>query len=75
MEGCGPHTVKTLRDLEPWPPWRRDILNLRRDCYASAMLTSLAKRARRDLGEFIAAEPVPLMPPTQSPSGSSSSPQ
>jgi spermidine synthase len=75
MEGCGPHTVKTLRDLEPWPPWRRDILNLRRDCYASAMLTSLAKRARRDLDDFIAAEPVPLMSPTQSPSGSSSGPK
>jgi hypothetical protein len=75
MEGCGPRTVQALRDLEPWPPWRRDILILRRDCYGSAMLPGLAKRARRDLEDFIEAEPVPLMPPTQSPSGSSSNPQ
>ena len=75
MEGCGPHTVQALRDLEPWVPWRRDILVLRRDCYGSAMLPALAKRARRDLSDFIAAEAVPLMPPSRSPSESSSSPQ
>jgi hypothetical protein len=75
MEGCGPHTVQALRELEPWPPWRRDILVLRRDCYGSAMLPALAKRARRDLHDFVAAEPVPLMPPTRSPSESSSNPQ
>ncbi|HEY8183583.1 MAG TPA: fused MFS/spermidine synthase [Thermoanaerobaculia bacterium] len=75
MEGCGPHTVRALRDLEPWPPWRRDILVLRRDCYGSAMLPALAKRARRDLNDFVSAEAVPLMPPTRSPSESSSSPQ
>src|SRR5438132_11142895 len=75
MEGCGPHTVAALRKLEPWPPWRKDLLELRRDCYQSAMLTSLAKRARRELDEFRSAEPQPLMPPARSLSGSSSSPQ
>ena len=74
MEGCGPHTVAALRDLEPWPPWTRDMLTLRRDCYGSSM-TSLAKRARRDLNDFIAAEPLPLLAPSQSPSESSSDPQ
>ena len=61
MEGCGPHTVGALRQLEPWPPWRRDLLTLRRDCYESAMLHPLAKRAKRDLDEFLSAEPVPLL--------------
>jgi spermidine synthase/MFS family permease len=75
MEGCGPHTVQALRALEPWPPWRRDILTLRRDCYGSAMQTDLAKRARRELAAFVEAEPVPLMPPSQSPRGPSSDPQ
>ncbi|HYS53763.1 MAG TPA: fused MFS/spermidine synthase [Thermoanaerobaculia bacterium] len=75
MEGCGPHTVAALHDLEPWPPWRRELLTLRRDCYGSSMLTALAKRAQRDLNDFIAAEPKPLLAPTQSPSESSSNPQ
>ncbi|PYQ51662.1 MAG: spermidine synthase, partial [Acidobacteria bacterium] len=75
MEGCGPHTVAALRDLEPWPPWRRDLLTLRRDCYGSSMLTNLSRRAQRDLNDFIAAEPSPLLPPSQSPSESSSDQQ
>ena len=74
MEGCGPHTIAALRQLEPWPPWRRDILKLRADCYGSAMLVDLQKRAQRDLDAFVSAEPRPLLAP-QSPSGSSSDPQ
>ena len=70
MEGCGPHTIAALRELEPWPPWRADLLNLRSDCYGSAMLTRLRSRARRDLQAFLSAEPRPLLAP-QSPSGSS----
>ncbi len=61
MEGCGPHTVAALRALEPWPPWRRDLLNLRYDCYGSAMAPRLRSRARRDFDDFLSAEPLPLM--------------
>jgi predicted membrane-bound spermidine synthase len=42
--------------LEPHPPWRRDILSERLRCYA-ATGSPLAARARRDLEEFLAAEP------------------
>ena len=62
MEGCGPHTSAVLRELEPWAPWRRDILTLRNDCYGSAMLPHLKQRAKRDLDAFISAEPQPLVP-------------
>jgi len=72
MEGCGPHTIAALQALEPWPPWRRDLLDLRVDCYGSAMLPRLRDRARRDLDAFITAEPLPLLAPPRSPSGSSS---
>ena len=71
MEGCGPHTTAALRELEPWPPWRKDLLNLRVDCYGTAMLTDLHARAQRDLDAFVNAEPRPLLAP-QSPSESSS---
>jgi len=60
MEGCGPHTVAALRALEPWPPWRRDVLQMRVDCYGSAM-SGLAARAKRDLDAFTNAEPSPLL--------------
>jgi spermidine synthase len=73
MEGCGLHTIAALRALEPWPPWRRDLLTLRVDCYTSAMMPRLHDRARRDLDAFISAEPLPLMAPPRSLSGSSSS--
>lgn len=60
-EGCGPHTVAALRAIEPWPPWRREFLESRRDCYASAMMSDLYKRAQRDLDDYRAAEPMGLM--------------
>jgi spermidine synthase len=75
MEGCGPHTIAALRALEPWPPWRRDLLTLRVDCYSSAMMTRLRDRAQRDLDAFINAEPLPLMAPPPSPSRHSSGPR
>ena len=71
MEGCGPHTTAALQNLEPWPPWRKDLLNLRVDCYGTALLTDLHARAQRDLDAFVSAEPKPLLAP-RSPSGSSS---
>jgi hypothetical protein len=61
MEGCGPHTVAALKALEPWAPWRRDLLKLRVDCYGSAMLSDLHARATRDLDAFTRAEPLPLL--------------
>ena len=72
MEGCGPHTIAALRELEPWPPWRRDILSLRADCYGSAMMPRLRSRARREFDAFLSAEPPPLLGP-RLPSESSSS--
>jgi spermidine synthase len=60
-EGCGPHTIHALRALEPWPPWRRDFLELRRACYASAMAADLFQNAQRDFAEFESAEPFALM--------------
>ncbi len=61
MEGCGPHTIAALRALEPWPPWQRDALELRRRCYQSALLHDLARRARSDYDDFVAAERIPLL--------------
>ncbi|HLJ73073.1 MAG TPA: fused MFS/spermidine synthase, partial [Thermoanaerobaculia bacterium] len=61
MEGCGPHTVAALQALEPWAPWRRDVLQLRVDCYGSAMLSDLQDRAKRDLDAFTKSEPLPLL--------------
>jgi len=60
-EGCGPHTIRALRAFEPWPPWRRQYLELRRDCYATAMLNDLFERAQRDLAEFQSNEAPPLL--------------
>ena len=73
VETCTPRTIRALRGLEPWPPWQKDFLTVRRDCYATVMLHDLAKSAQRDLDAITAAERVPLMP--QSPSESSSSPR
>ena len=61
IQGCGPATTDKLRALEPWPPWRKDLLQLRRDCYQSAMMSDLATRAKREWEDFVAAEPAPLL--------------
>ena len=71
MEGCGPHTIAALHELEPWPPWRREFLKMRYDCYGNAMLGRLQSRAGQDLSAFLSAEPRPLLIP-RSPSGFSS---
>jgi spermidine synthase/uncharacterized membrane protein len=60
LEGCGPRTVAALRAVEPWPPWRKDFLKQRRDCYASAM-SPLADRANRDLRDFLEDEAEGLL--------------
>ncbi|HUJ15154.1 MAG TPA: fused MFS/spermidine synthase [Thermoanaerobaculia bacterium] len=74
MEGCGPHTIAALRELEPWPPWRKDILGMRFNCYGDTTLSDLKARAASDIESYINAEPLPLLGP-RSPSGSSSDPQ
>ena len=61
IQGCGPATTDKLRALEPWPPWRKDLLQLRRDCYQSAMMSDLAARAKREWEDYVAAEPAPLL--------------
>ena len=60
IQGCGPATIDKLKALEPWPPWRKDLLELRRDCYHSAMMTRLASRAKHDWESYVDAEPLPL---------------
>jgi hypothetical protein len=57
--GCGAETIRALQAIEPDVPWRRDLLELRRDCYARAGLDGLATRAR-ELAEFQRAE-APLV--------------
>ncbi|HEX7190748.1 MAG TPA: fused MFS/spermidine synthase, partial [Thermoanaerobaculia bacterium] len=34
--GCAASTMSALHAVEPWPPWREDVLRIRRDCYVSA---------------------------------------
>jgi spermidine synthase len=60
LQGCGPRTLAALHALEPWPPWNRPTLLLRRDCYQSVM-DSRAGRAQEDLEEFLSNEPSPLL--------------
>jgi spermidine synthase/MFS family permease len=60
-ESCTPRTVHALLEMEPWPPWSRDFLTMRRDCYATVMLDSMRSRAQKDLDEFEAGERKPLL--------------
>jgi spermidine synthase len=61
-EGCGARTVAALRAMEPDFPWAYDLLKVRRDCYAAAHLSTLAKRANDQWKEFTTAEPESLSP-------------
>ena len=60
--GCAASTMSALHAVEPWPPWREDILRIRRDCYASAH-DSRAGKAQQDLIDFYTNEPTKLLPP------------
>ncbi|MGZ7081465.1 MAG: spermidine synthase, partial [Thermoanaerobaculia bacterium] len=60
-EACGPRTIRALRMQEPHVMWRELILRLRKECYATANLGDLAKRARQDYEAYQAAEPAPLV--------------
>lgn len=57
---CGPATLRSLADVEPWPHWKENLLRARVSCYARAGLSSLSDDARRDLAEFEAAQPLQL---------------
>ena len=48
--------------LEPYVPWREDLLRLRADCYAVNDDARL-RNAVRDLGDFLSAEPQPIVVP------------
>jgi len=54
--------MSALHAVEPWPPWREDILRIRRDCYASSH-DSRAGKAQQDLIDFYTNEPAKLLPP------------
>jgi hypothetical protein len=47
--------------LEPYVPWTAGFLVLRRDCYQTNNDSRLAA-AKRDLNDFLADEPLPLVP-------------
>ena len=47
--------VHFLSSLEPWPPWREKLLELRVTCYEIANSPKL-NQAREDLAEFVADE-------------------
>lgn len=55
------YTRNVIASFEPDPPWERDFLQLRRDCYR-ALSDPRAAKADRDLSRFISAEPAPLEP-------------
>jgi spermidine synthase len=73
FDGCGPATLRALRDVEPHPFWTRDVLTRRAVCYQRANLSDLADDAERDLRRFQAAEATPVIrpPDRQAPRGSS----
>jgi hypothetical protein len=60
-DGCGPRVVESLRRFEPWIPWERAVLTLRAQCYEEAK-DPLAATAKRQLAEFLAAQPKRLLP-------------
>src|SRR5258708_14295153 len=60
-ESCPPGTIRAMRALEPWPPWQKEFLKTRRDCYATVMLDDLKRRADEDLEAFASAERAPLL--------------
>ena len=60
--GCAASTMNALHDVEPWPPWRADVLRIRRDCYVSSH-DSRAADAQGDLVDFLANEPSKLLLP------------
>jgi spermidine synthase len=57
---CGPAMLRALGELEPWPPWRENVLRPRVECYSRAHLTGLAENARDDLREFMSTQPPKL---------------
>lgn len=60
-EPCNPPTVETLEKFEPWFPWERDLLTIRARCYRTTQ-HPLAGIAERDLIDYLALEPDPLLP-------------
>jgi spermidine synthase len=60
-EACTPRTIRAIRAMEPWPPWQKELLTMRRDCYATVMLDGLTRRAERDLDELVSSERTPLL--------------
>ena len=50
-----------LAALEPYVPWTRAFLVMRRDCYQATGDPRLAV-ALRELGEFLSGEPLPIAP-------------
>ncbi len=57
---CNPSVIATLETFEPWPPWRRDHLDMRAECY-SRTDHPLAAEAARDLLELLADQPAPFL--------------
>lgn len=58
--GLPAECARALHDMEPWVPWRRELLEGRLACYRAAG-DPLAEQARRDLAELLSEEPAPLL--------------
>lgn len=55
-----PAFAAALAPIEPFVPWTRDVLVQRRDAYET-LGSPLVDRARADLAEFAASQPIPLL--------------
>jgi spermidine synthase len=61
IDGCGPLTLQSLKDLEPNTPWRAESLRARSECYGQTR-DALASRAAADLAAFLRNEAEPFEP-------------
>lgn len=59
--GCSKRSIEALAEMEPYPIWRRDMLERRVYCY-DIHQHPLAVQAREDLDRFRANEAAPIGP-------------
>jgi hypothetical protein len=61
IEQCGPAMLRALADLEPYPHWRENVLQARRDCYSRWKVPTLTADAMRDWKEWESTTPRSLL--------------
>jgi hypothetical protein len=68
----GAHTAEALATQEPWVPWQEPVLRSRKLAYERVGSPPLARRAERELDDFVAQQEEPLrynVPTPPSPAG------